>query len=207
MPDINTIIMFFSVSLLLALAPGPDNIFVLTQSMILGRKSGFIITLGLATGLVFHTTVVALGLSVVFRTSIIAFNILKYIGAAYLLYLAWRTFKSETHLKTGDTVSIPLLHLYCRGIIMNVTNPKVSIFFMAFLTQFTKPSNGSITVQIFVLGLIFMLATILVFGIVSQVSGMIGGYLSRSDKILNWLKWTTAVVFIGLALKLVLTER
>ena len=88
MPDLNTLIIFSSVSLLLALAPGPDNIFVLTQSMLFGRKSGFSVTLGLATGLIFHTTIVALGLSVIFKTSLIAFNLLKYLGAIYLLYLA-----------------------------------------------------------------------------------------------------------------------
>lgn len=208
MPDINTIIMFSSVSILLALAPGPDNIFVLTQSMLFGRKSGFIVTLGLATGLVFHTSIVAFGLSVIFRTSLFAFNMLKYIGAVYLLYLAWQTFRSEGRIKTGAVKdSIPPAHLYRRGIIMNVTNPKVSIFFMAFLTQFTKPSNGSITLQIFILGMIFMFFTLLVFGSISQVAGMIGSYISRSDKITNWLNRIAGTVFLGLALKLVFTER
>ena len=90
---------------------------------------------------------------------------------------------------------------------MNVTNPKVSVFFLAFLTQFTKPSNGSVTLQIFILGLIFIAATLIVFGSISQVAGLIGRYISRSDKITTWLNGIAGTVYLALALKLVFTER
>jgi threonine/homoserine/homoserine lactone efflux protein len=174
--------------------------------MMFGRKSGLIVTLGLATGLIFHTTIVALGLSVVFKTSLIAFNLLKYLGAIYLLYLAWMTFRRGGQVKTGKGESIPPALLYRRGIFMNVTNPKVSVFFLAFLTQFTKPSNGSVTLQIFILGLIFIAATLIVFGSISQVAGIIGGYISRSDKITARLNRIAGTVYLCLALKLAFTE-
>jgi threonine/homoserine/homoserine lactone efflux protein len=200
--------MYGSACLLLALAPGPDNIFVLTQSVIYGRKAGFLVTLGLCTGLVFHTLVVTLGISAIFQTSLIAFNVLKYIGVIYLLYLAYKAFRT-----TGNTMTnkqdkpLPSSHLYRRGIIMNITNPKVSIFFMAFLPQFTNISNGPISLQLILLGFIFMVSTLLVFGTISQVSGTIGQYIFKSDRVNKLLNRVTGTVFTALALKLAFTQK
>ncbi|MGD8307652.1 MAG: LysE family translocator [Ignavibacteria bacterium] len=208
MIDLNSFIMFSTASLLLGLAPGPDNIFVLTQSVLYGRKAGFMVTLGLCTGLVVHTLVVTFGVSAIFQTSIIAFSILKYIGVIYLLYLSYMAFKA-----TGETVSnkqgsaLPSSHLYRRGIIMNVTNPKVSIFFMAFLPQFTNVENGSITLQLILLGFIFMVSTLLVFGTISQVSGTLGQYLFKSPRFNKILNRVAGTIFAAIALKLAFTER
>ena len=152
--DNNTIFVFITASVLLALAPGPDNIYVLTQSMIVSRIAGIIITLGLCTGLIVHTTLVAFGVAVIFKTSVIAFSILKYAGAAYLLYLAWKAIAaSGDELNLHKDTNSSFLYYYRRGIIMNVTNPKVSIFFLAFLPQFTNPENGPVTLQIIFLGI------------------------------------------------------
>jgi threonine/homoserine/homoserine lactone efflux protein len=192
MIDFNTLVLFISASLLLALAPGPDNIFVLTQSMLKGAKSGVFITLGLCSGLVFHTLAVALGVAAIFQTSLLAFNILKFIGAAYLLYLAYLSFKSSSKSSLqAEKNNLTLFQLYKRGIIMNVTNPKVSIFFLAFLPQFTNPQNGSITLQIFILGALFMLSALLVFS-------------SIAENILNKIAGT---IFAALALKLAFAQR
>jgi len=134
-----------SASILLALAPGPDIIFVLTQSMTKGSRSGIVIALGLCSGLIFHTSAVALGVAVIFQTSIIAFTILKCVGAAYLLYLAYMAFKDASKSKLeAQNAPVDLLSLYKRGILMNITNPKVSIFFLAFLPQFTNPNWGAL---------------------------------------------------------------
>jgi threonine/homoserine/homoserine lactone efflux protein len=133
---------FFAASFLLALAPGPDNLFVLTQAAIRGWRAGLAITAGLCTGLLVHTAAVAFGVAAIVQASTIAFAGLKLIGAAYLLYLAWQAFHAPAEsleLTTGPAV--PLFPLYCRGIIMNITNPKVSIFFLAFLPQFADPSR------------------------------------------------------------------
>ncbi|MDD3325231.1 MAG: LysE family translocator [Sulfurospirillaceae bacterium] len=208
MLDINTIIMFSLASSMLALAPGPDNIFVLTQSMTNGVRAGIIITLGLCSGLIFHTTAVALGVAVIFQTSIIAFTVLKYLGAGYLLYLAYMSFKdaSKTKLNTRQK-NLSLTALYRRGIIMNVTNPKVSIFFLAFLPQFTSPQNGNITTQVFLLGAIFMVCGFVVFVLISILAGKVGGWFSKTkngEKILNRVAGT---IFAGLALKLALEQR
>lgn len=208
MLDFDTIILFITASTLLALAPGPDNIFVLTQSMIKGAKPGFFITLGLCSGLIFHTTAVALGVAAIFQTSLTAFNILKYIGAGYLLYLAFMAFKSSSKSKIqASKDNISLFKLYKRGIIMNITNPKVSIFFLAFLPQFTNPANGDITMQVFLLGAIFMLCALVVFSSVALLSGKLGVWFKQSKNAENILNKTSGTIFAALALKLALSER
>ena len=139
---------FFAASLLLGIAPGPDNIFVLTQSAVYGVRAGLATTLGLVTGLCVHTTAVALGVAALFQTSPLAFAILKYVGAAYLLYLAWLSFRAGallTHAPDGGRTAFPGYGvLYRRGIVMNVTNPKVTLFFLAFLPQFCNPALGGV---------------------------------------------------------------
>lgn len=208
MLDLEIIILFISASSLLALSPGPDNIFVLTQSMSKGAKDGVLITLGLCTGLIFHTTAVALGVAAIFQTSATAFNILKYIGAAYLLYLAYLSFSSNTKTKLNKTKSsLSPFKLYRRGVIMNITNPKVSIFFLAFLPQFAKPAVGSVTVQIFVFGAIFMLCAFVIFSSIALLAGRLGNWFSKSKNAENILNKVAGTVFAGLALKLALSER
>jgi len=202
------ILVFFTASVILALSPGPDNLFVLAQSAQKGRMAGIFVTLGLATGLIGHTIAVAFGLAAVVRSSILAFSILKFIGAAYLLYLAWQALMAG--VSTGSKKEVAVLskgNLYRRGIIMNLTNPKVSIFFMAFLPQFVDPQHGSVMLQFFQLGGIFIVATILVFSFISILAGGLGEKFSNSvsaQKIVNRL---AAAVFVGLAVKLALSER
>ncbi len=206
---IETLLAFFTASVLLALMPGPDNIFVLTQSIFQGKKSGLIITLGLCTGLIFHTLAVALGVAVIFQTSIIAFTILKVIGAMYLLYLAWQIFNAgnqKIDTKTNNTL-IDYKKLYYRGIIMNITNPKVSIFFLAFLPQFTNPNLGSVTLQMFLLGSLFLLAAILVFSSIALLSGNLSKIINKSEKSQKILNKIVSFVFVALAIKLISTKQ
>lgn len=208
MIPIEVIITFFAASVLLALAPGPDNIFVLTQSALHGRTSGLIVTFGLCTGLIVHTLAVALGVAVIFQASAIAFTALKLAGAGYLLYLAWQVFRASV-TKIEATRDNPLSYkkLYSRGIIMNVTNPKVSIFFLAFLPQFADPNRGPVALQIILLGLLFMLSTVLIFGGIALLAGSLGEWLNRSTRVQKTMNWMTGFVFVGLALKLVTAER
>ncbi len=208
MLSLDTILLFITASTLLALVPGPDNIFVLTQSMSKGAKPGIFVTLGLCTGLIVHTTAVALGVAAIFQTSKLAFDILKYIGAAYLAYLAYLSFKSSSshHLKANHK-ELSYVKLYKRGIFMNVTNPKVSIFFLAFLPQFTNPQSGNVTIQIFLLGFIFILCALVVFGSISLLAARIGSWFNKTkngEKILNKVAGS---VFGLLALKLAFTQR
>jgi len=206
--EINTIIMFFTASILLALAPGPDILYVMTQSMLKGRSAGIMVTLGLCTGLIGHTTAVAFGVAVLFQTSVLAFTVLKFAGAAYLLYLAWKSFSaSEGAMNLQKGTEASSWYLYRRGVIMNVTNPKVSIFFLAFLPQFSNPARGSIPIQLMLLGGMFILSALVVFSSISYLAGMIGGWFFKSKRAEKILNITAGTVFTALAIKLALTRQ
>ena len=208
MVSVETLLTFSTASVLLALAPGPDNIFVLTQSSLCGRRAGFVVTLGLCTGLIGHSMAVALGVAVIFQRSATAFSVLKFIGAGYLVYLAWQAFHaSAARMHTERRGEARLFALYGRGIIMNLTNPKVSIFFLAFLPQFADPSRGSVSLQILLLGGVFILATIVVFGSIAFLAGTLGQWLHRSDRVQGIMNKVAGAVFLGLALKLATTKR
>jgi threonine/homoserine/homoserine lactone efflux protein len=201
-----TLLLFVTSAVLLALSPGPDNLFVLTVSMSRGPLAGVVTTLGLCTGLVVHTGAVALGVAVFIQESALAFSLLKIGGALYLAWLAWLASRAPAGTLGARGSGDGYRRLYLRGVLMNIMNPKVSLFFLAFLPQFVSPAQGSVTLQIALLGLLFMLSALLVFGLLSLAAGRIGGFLrkGRGGLILNRL---SGVVFAGLALKLLLTER
>jgi threonine/homoserine/homoserine lactone efflux protein len=206
--SLETLGTFFAASLLLALAPGPDNIFVLTQSAIQGRTAGFLITIGLCTGLIVHTTAVTLGVAAIFQASALAFTALKLVGAAYLVYLAWGAFRAgASKMQNRPDEQLQGWHLYRRGIIMNVTNPKVSIFFLAFLPQFADPSRGPLSFQMIALGVVFIAATLLVFGGVALTAGSLGEWLKGSPRTQQAMNRIAALVFIGLAINLILARK
>lgn len=208
MIPVETIIMFLVASIALALAPGPDNIFVLTQSALHGRRAGILVTLGLCTGLLVHTAAVSLGVAVIFQSSILAFNILKIVGAIYLLYLAIQAFRAgAAKLNEREQEALVWQKLYARGIIMNITNPKVAIFFLAFLPQFTDPSRGAITMQMLVFGGLFIVSSLLIFGAVAWFAGFLGDWLKGSAKAQVIMNRVAGMVFTGLAFRLVVSER
>jgi threonine/homoserine/homoserine lactone efflux protein len=208
MIDLDVAVTFFFASVLLGLAPGPDNLFVLTQSAIHGRRSGIVVVLGLCTGLLLHTTAVALGVAALLQASSQAFTLLKLAGAGYLLWLAWQAFRaSGSRLRLGNGPSLALSQLYRRGIFMNVTNPKVSIFFLAFLPQFVTPSETPAVLQIVLLGALFIFATLLVFGAISWLAGSLGEKLGRSQRAQRILNRIAGTVFLLLAARLLVSER
>lgn len=208
MIPIETAAIFIAASIALAFAPGPDNIFILTQSALHGRKAGFIVTIGLCTGLLLHTAAVSLGVAAIFQTSALAFNILKYLGAIYLIYLAWQAFQAgDTKIDKSAELDIDLGKLYCRGVIMNITNPKVAIFFLAFLPQFTDSSLGSITIQMMMFGGIFIMVTLLIFGIIALFAGFLGEWLKGSEKAQVIINRIAGTIFIALAVRLAISER
>jgi threonine/homoserine/homoserine lactone efflux protein len=208
MIETKILLMFFTTSVLLALSPGPDNLFVMTQAAQQGRKAGLMVTFGLCTGILAHTAAVTFGLAALFAASAAAFTVLKFIGAGYLLYLAWQAFRSAA--ETGPLAAaerISSAALYRRGIIMNITNPKVSIFFLAFLPQFADPARGSLPLQFMQLGGIFIISTIIVFGAISLLAGAVGERFRQSAFAQKVLNRAAAGIFAGLALKLALTQR
>ena len=205
MPEIalNTLAAFAAASALISLAPGPDNIFVLSQSALFGRRAGVLVTLGLCSGLVVHTLAVAFGIAALFQSSPLAFSILKLVGAAYLLYLAWLSFRSsaETDINANALSSSAL---YRRGVIMNITNPKVSLFFLAFLPQFTDAAVGSLVLQLLYLGAVFIVIALILFSAIAYFGSVLGKWLRESPSAQQHLNRIAGFVFIAIAVKLLL---
>ena len=198
---------FFTAALLLAFAPGPDIVFVLAQSAVYGPKAGLSTMCGLITGLCFHTTLVSLGVAALIQASPMAFTILKIAGAGYLLYLAWLSWRAGALRAAGTAPDFPgCAALYRRGILMNVTNPKVSIFFLAFLPQFCDEARGSVALQCVSLGLLFMLAAALAFTAVSFLAGRVFSRFNSRPGGQVVLHKLTALIFAGLAVALLTTK-
>jgi threonine/homoserine/homoserine lactone efflux protein len=203
----DTSLAFFGVSVLLALAPGPDNLFVLMQSAMYGRNAGLLVVLGLCTGLLVHTSAVALGLAAVLAASETAFTALKIAGAAYLVMLAWQAFRVRPAKMSEPARCAGAARLYVRGIVMNVTNPKVAVFFLAFLPQFVDPAGRNPAWEIAWLGALFIGATLVTFGAIACFAGTVGATLRRSPVLQRWMNAVAGCVFLVLAARLALTQR
>ena len=197
---------FLGASLLLAAAPGPDNLFVLAQSAAYGARAGMIVVLGLITGLVFQTAAAALGLAAVVAASPVLFTAIKLVGAAYLAYLAVMAWRHPGSEGTSQTVSLSGMALWRRGVIMNVTNPKVQIFFLSFFPQFVREGTegAALVIQMIIQGVTFMGATLVVFGAVAWGAGSLADRFRR-PKVQLILNRSSAVLFAALAVFTVLS--
>lgn len=209
MIELTQIVIFIGASFLLCLAPGPDNIYVLTQGITKSKKAAIVTTLGLCSGLIIHTSAAALGISVIFQTSELAFNIVKYLGALYLLYIAYQAFKyrNEPLDLSVENSSSQLKKLFFKGFIMNILNPKVSIFFLAFLPQFVNTEAGNIPMQMIILGIIFMIMTMIVFSSIGITANLLSAKLQKSPSIVKIMNILTSTVLVALGIKLALSER
>lgn len=208
--ELELVLSFLGASILLSFMPGPDNIFVLTESITKGHKYGIAISIGLVSGVMVHTLAAATGLSIILQQSESAFQIVKYLGAAYLFYLAYQAYKEKNIVvDIGDEkvyAEFNLWKLIRKGFFMNVLNPKVSLFFIAFLPQFVSETGYNITVQMIILGIIFMLQAIIIFTLISVLSGRLSIYLN-SAKFWNYTKWGKISVLLLLASALAFSER
>ena len=200
--SIETLIAFVTASVVLSLVPGPDNLFVMSHSALKGWRIGFYITLGLCTGLIGHTVLVAIGVSVIFQTSAIAFNGLKIVGACYLLYLAWLSVQNKELNLGGTDKNSTNRSYYFTGVIMNLTNPKVALFFLVFLPQFVNTSNDNVTIQIFLLGLLFILSALCVFTSIAYLASFLEDILKKSKTVNKNLNILAALVYFALAINL-----
>lgn len=209
MPSLDTLLAFLATALVLGFTPGPDNLFVLMQSATQGRRAGLVVVLGLCTGIVVHTAAVALGLAALLAASPLAFTLMKAAGAAYLLYLAWGAWRAPAASLPGGAKAPaqPLSALYRRGIVMNLSNPKVLLFFFALLPQFVAADRGPVALQLGVLGAVFILATLITFGSIAFAAGLLGERLRRSPGLQRGLNRCAALVFAGLALRLATVQR
>ncbi|MGG1597569.1 MULTISPECIES: LysE family translocator [Paenibacillus] len=206
--DIHIVLYFTAASILLTLAPGPDILFVAAQSVSNGRKAGIATALGLCTGVLAHTFAAAAGISALLYNSALLFQLVKYAGAAYLLYLAWQALKEgagELSLERVPRQSAGAL--YRRGILMNVLNPKVSLFFLALLPQFVTPDGSHPALQMMVLGVIFMVQAIVVFSLVSLGAGFVGSKLRARTGTIRWINRAKALLYAVIGLRLMFAQK
>ena len=173
------------------------------------KKAAIVTTLGLTTGLIIHTSAAAFGISVIFQTSEIAFNIVKYVGAAYLLYIAYQAFKyrNEKLDLSVQNSATELKKLYFKGFIMNILNPKVSIFFLAFLPQFVNTASGNVPMQMITLGGVFMVLTVVVFSSIGIAGNLLSSKLLEKPNIVKYMNVLTSFVLVSLGIKLALSQR
>ncbi|MDG1698061.1 MAG: LysE family translocator [Polaribacter sp.] len=197
--------LLFSFSLatfILAISPGPDNLFVLTQSIVNGKKYGLATVFGLMTGCLIHISLVAFGVSKMIKEHESIFFMIQLFGSSYLLYLAYKVYQSDNEiaLDKGAIRNESLFQLFKKGFIMNVLNPKVTLFFFALFPHFLFSDNISIVVQFYLLGAIFILISFLVFATIALLAGSISNYLKEHSKISLRLKWGQIIVFFFIAI-------
>jgi threonine/homoserine/homoserine lactone efflux protein len=198
---IESLISFSLATLALCISPGPDNIYVLTQSLVNGTKSGIATTAGLISGCIVHTTLLAFGISAIITSSPEIFYGIKILGAIYLFYLAYTVFKSSSDIDFKENAPKKnYAQLFKTGVIMNLFNPKVMIFFLAFFPGFLWNTSEGTVGQFYILGLSFMAISFVAFSGIALLAGSISNYLLRHKKVGLYLKWMQIIVFVGIAI-------
>jgi len=202
------LILFLTASLVVIVAPGPDNILVLTRGVTLGRKAALVSAAGASVGLVTHSLFAAAGLSALLAQSAAAFSVVKYAGAAYLIFLGVRALLDRNSFVLAQgTPPVGLRSVFAQAVASNVLNPKIAVFFLAYLPQFADPSAGGMAPQLLALGLTFALLTWAIFSIIALFSGALGGWMRSRPRFASGLGWLTGGVLIGLGLRLAFSER
>ncbi|MBB2927406.1 MULTISPECIES: LysE family translocator [Paraburkholderia] len=199
--------LFLATSIAITFAPGPDNLQVLARGISQGRAAGLVAALGFAAGVTFHTTLAALGVAAVLRSSPLAFQILKLAGAAYLVWIGVKALRSQGLAAAGDRPRQPLSAIFRQSVLGNIMNPKVTLFFVVFLPQFVDPHGAQhVTLQMLELGLVFMAQTVVVFSLFGLCAGTIGGWLKRRPRAGVWLDRLAGVTFIAIGIRVALRD-
>lgn len=202
------LILFLTASLVVIVAPGPDNILVLTRGVTLGRRAALVSATGASVGLVTHSLFAAAGLSVLLARSAVAFSVVKYAGAAYLIYLGIRALVDrESFVLARGAAPVGLRSVFVQAVASNVLNPKIAVFFLAYLPQFADPAAGGAAPRLLALGLTFALLTWAIFSVIALFSGTLGAWLRTRPRLASGLGWLTGSVLVGLGLRLALPER
>ena len=200
--------LFVAASLVLIVTPGQDMILVMSRSIAQGAAAGVATAAGVSVGLVGHTILATLGLGAILRTSEWLFTALKLVGAVYLVYLGVQLLRAKEHeLVIAAGAPRSLWRLFFDGALSNVSNPKVAVFYFAFLPQFIAPGASHPTLSVFALGLLFAGLTFMVKGPVGLGAGLLSGWLRARPAALAWLHRTSGVVLVGLGIKLALERR
>jgi threonine/homoserine/homoserine lactone efflux protein len=198
---IEILLSFILATSILSISPGPDNIFVLTQSIVNGKKFGLATVFGLISGCLVHTTLLAFGVSVIIKESVSLFFAIKLFGSIYLVYLAVKVYRSDASIILSEDYveKKTTTQLFKQGFIMNVLNPKVSIFFLAFFPGFLFSDSISTVIQFYILGLLFMLVSLIIFSTIAVLAGVISEKIKENKNIGLYLKWTQIVIFVLIA--------
>lgn len=206
--EFSQILLFVVASLALIAAPGPDMIYVLTRGISGGKKTGLFSAVGVTGGILIHTLLAAFGLAALFATSPVAFMILKYAGAAYLLFLGIKTIIYSNHISVEETSEKKNNgKAFGQGVLTNVLNPKVALFILAFLPQFIKPSASNPTLQMVVLGSTYAALTLILYGTFGYFTGRIGKWLKNHPKVEKWSHRFSGFILVGLALRLAIMQQ
>jgi len=200
--DLQILLSFVASVVILAISPGPDNIFVLMQSVVHGKKYGLATVSGLMTGCIIHTTLIAFGVSVIIQENENIFLGIKILGATYLVYLAYKVYKSNSDISmnTEDVQKKTPFQLFKIGFLMNVLNPKVTIFFLALFPGFLFSDSLSNVLQFYVLGGLFIVTSFIIFSAIALLGGTISEKIKNNSKIGIWLKWMQIIVFVAIAI-------
>jgi threonine/homoserine/homoserine lactone efflux protein len=202
MPEIG---LFLAASALLTVAPGPDIVYVLARGVSQGPRAGVAAALGFATGCIFHTLLAALGVAAVIRSSELAFNAVRYAGAAYLLWIGYQALRHRSAFRLEAAQEARgLAVIYRQAVLGNAMNPKVTLFFLSFLPQFVNTPAGHVGAQMAILGALFMAQTVVIFGAVALFSGWIGARLRRKPAIAGRLNVFAGLTFIALGIRVAL---
>ena len=206
--ETNGILLFMLATLTLNVTPGPDMLYVIAQSVGQGRAAGVFSSLGIAAGCLLHTLLVACGLAGLLATVPVAYDVIKYAGAAYLIFLGVRTISSNRRTRPDQEMTKDgLSAIFLQGMLTNVLNPKVALFFLAFLPQFVDQAKGHVALQIITLGLLFNISGIIVNILIALAASFTG------ERFKGWVgdsmvfRWLTGGVFIGLGVRLAFLER
>ncbi|MGZ9164030.1 MAG: LysE family translocator [Anaerolineales bacterium] len=200
--------LFIGISWALIIAPGPDMFYVITRGMAHGRKAGMLSAIGVICGILVHTTAAALGLTLIVQSSPFAFLLVKFAGATYLLYLGIKAWRDKSTFSLPSPTSVTNSHaLFWQGVLSNVLNPKIAIFFLAFLPQFVDKGGSHIALQMVILGLTFAIMGLCFLLVVGYSSGTVGGWLTRRPHYAQYLQRLAGGILIGLGIRLALTKR
>lgn len=206
--DQTTLITYLLVLLGFVFIPGPAVILTLARASASGTRIGLATGAGIAIGDLIHTAMAVLGLSAIILTSAFLFNLIKYLGAAYLVYLGIRAIleKPETSLAVG-TNGLSSAQALRQAVLAEVLNPKSALFFLAFLPQFVRPENGSVALQLTILGVLFVLMGLLSTIVVAFCAGWLGGFLRRNPVVLRWQGKAVGGIYLALGARLALQEK
>lgn len=206
MPEISTLTLFALASLVLVVVPGPAVLYVVARSLEQGRTAGFVSVAGIGAGGLVHFIVAALGLSALLAASATAFAVIKYVGAAYLVYLGLRTlFERTTEADDGAIAQQPLHKIFSQGVIVQVFNPKMVLFALAFLPQFLDPARGAIALQALVLGFVFIAIALVSDGLYALLAGSLGKWLRQRAGFLSVQRYVSGTIYLALGVATALT--